>query len=420
VDLRLLGPVEIHAGGVPLDLGVPQRRTMLAALAVDVGRVVLRQTLIDRVWGDAVPARVESAVYVHVTHLRRLLAGVNAAEDRPVPVSLDRLAGGYLLRVEPDEVDLYRFRRLVIEAHDPAAADDQRAKLLRRALALWRGESLGGLSGSWAARVREAWRQEYVDAAAALADIEVRADRADAVVGPLRELSAEYPLAEPLAAVLMRALHATGHSADALAHFAAVRRRLVEELGTDPSSELQAVHQAILRGDLDIRPGRATARRATRAGTPISVPAQLPTQVAGFAGRGEQLARLDKLLANASTQAPAAVVISAVSGTAGVGKTALAVHWAHRVADRFPDGQLYVNLRGFDPASPPMTAGQAVRGFLDALGVPPERIPADLDAQAGLYRSLLADRRILVVLDNAREAEQVRPLLPGTPPPSWW
>jgi tetratricopeptide (TPR) repeat protein len=211
-------------------------------------------------------------------------------------------------------------------------------------------------------------------------------------------------------ALLMRALYAAGRPADALDQYLKTRQRLVDDLGCDPGTELQALYQAILRGDLNPTPPPAGVRTATA----IAVPVQLPAAVAGFAGRTEQLARLDALFAGTAV-APTAVVISTVSGTPGVGKTALAVHWAHRVADWFPDGQLYVNLRGFDPAGPPMPSAQAVRGFLDALGVPPERIPADPDAQAALYRSLLAGKRILVVLDNARDADQVRPLLPGSP-----
>jgi NB-ARC domain/Bacterial transcriptional activator domain len=202
----------------------------------------------------------------------------------------------------------------------------------------------------------------------------------------------------------MRALHVAGRSAEALERYAATRQLLAEELGTDPGPQLQRLHQSILRGDV-LTPSATTTR------APV-VPAQLPFGVAGFTGRIDQLARLDTLLRELA-HGPTAVVISAVSGTAGVGKTALAVHWAHRVADRFPDGQLYVNLRGFDAGGQVMDPAEAVRRFLDALGVPAERIPVDLDAQAALYRSLLAGRRMLVVLDNARTTAQVRPLLPG-------
>jgi DNA-binding SARP family transcriptional activator len=288
---------------------------------------------------------VESAVYAHVSHLRRVLARVNAADDRLVPVSLDRLAGGYLLRAEPDEIDLHRFRRLVAQARDPATTDGQRAGLLGGALALWRGEPLAGLPGSWAARTRDAWRQQYLDAAVVWADTQVRAGHAEMVVGPLRDLTAEHPLVEPLAAVLMRALHATGRSADALAHYATVRQRIADDLGADPSTDLQAVHQAILRGEPDAPPRQAVAVPATA----TAVPAQLPAGVAGFAGRADQLARLDKLLANATTRAPTAVVISAVSGTAGVGKTALAVHWPIGSPRSSPTGSCMSTCAGSTP-----------------------------------------------------------------------
>jgi tetratricopeptide (TPR) repeat protein len=261
--------------------------------------------------------------------------------------------------------------------------------------------------------MRESWGQERLEAVAAWADAELRVGNSGVTLGPLTDLAAEHPLVESLIAVLMRALCTAGRPSEALNQYSKARQRLAEELGTDPGPELQSLYQAILRGDLD-PPPRAPATTRPASATPV-VPAQLPADVYAFAGRAEHLARLDTLLAGATTQAPKAVVISAVSGTAGVGKTALAVHWAHRVADQFPDGQLYVNLRGFDPGGQAVAPAEAIRGFLDALGVLPERIPPHLDAQAGLYRSLLAGKRMLVVLDNAHNAEQARPLLPGTP-----
>jgi tetratricopeptide (TPR) repeat protein len=190
--------------------------------------------------------------------------------------------------------------------------------------------------------------------------------------------------------------------------YTATRRRLAEELGIDPDPELQQLHQAILRGDLD------EARPASVPAMALVIPAQLPLEVTSFTGRDDELTQLNKILSEAGER-PAAVVISAVSGTAGIGKSALAVHYAHRVADRFPDGQLYVNLRGFDPTGSVMTSAEAVRTFLDAFCVPAHRIPVSPEAQVGLYRSLLAGRRVLIVLDNARDAEHVRPLLPGSP-----
>jgi tetratricopeptide (TPR) repeat protein len=246
------------------------------------------------------------------------------------------------------------------------------------------------------------------------------------VIAALHDLVVEYPLVEPLEGLLMRALHAAGRDAEAVDRYAVIRRRLASELGTDPGAELRTLHQAILRGRMP--PSRQPDPAAT-AGRTIASPAQLPPDVAGFTGRDDELRHLDRLLtvtgrpsttvgasAGPTEEAPRekpTVVISAIGGTAGIGKTALAVHWAHRVADRFSDGQLYVNLRGFDPTGSPVTPAEAVRAFLDAFDVPSQRIPTSLEAQVGLYRSILARRRVLVLLDNARDAEQVRPLLPG-------
>jgi DNA-binding SARP family transcriptional activator/tetratricopeptide (TPR) repeat protein len=384
VELRLLGPVELWAADRVWEVGPPQRRHVLAALAVDAGRPVSTETLIDRVWDEAPPG-ARRALQVHITNLRRLL-------ERTAPGSaLSRRSGGYVLEVDPARIDVHRFRTL-----EQAGRSRRDATLLRQARSLWRGEALAGLTGDWAVRTRQTWQRWYVDATVAWAEAELAASNPGEAVGPLRELAGEYPLSEPLAAMLLRALRAAGRPAEALEHYAALRDHLAAELGTDPGPELQAVHRTILRGE----PGPPTG---------VPAPAQLPTDVPGFAGRQEYLARLDQLAGNGT------VVISALSGMAGVGKTALAVHWARRVADRFPGGQLYVNLRGFAPTGRVVEPADAVRGFLDALGVPPDQIPVGADAQAARYRALLADRRMLVVLDNARDAEQVRPLLPGDP-----
>jgi DNA-binding SARP family transcriptional activator/tetratricopeptide (TPR) repeat protein len=408
VQIRVLGPVQVCANGRDLDVGPRQQRHVLAVLAADAGRAVSTETLMDRVW-EQVPPGGRRALHVHITRIRRLLECTEAAAAPPV--SVVRRSGGYLLDIDPDRIDVHRLRRLVEQAR-AAQRDDQRAGLLREAVGLWRSDPLGGLTGSWAARTRERWRREYLDTVVAWAHVELRIGNPGAVIATLRDLTGEYPLVESLAAALMRALHAAGDPAEALKHHATVRQHLADELGADPSTELQAVYQAILRGELD--PAHAPATTRPTAAAP-AVPRQLPADVSGFTGRARQLADLDALVTGRSGRVSTAVVISAVSGTAGVGKTALAVHWAHTVAKQFPDGQLYVNLRGFDPAGRVMAPAEAVRGFLDALGVAPERVPPDPDAQAALYRSLVAGKRILVVLDNARDAEQARPLLPGTP-----
>ena len=399
MELRLLGPVEVRAGGRVLPAGRPQQVTVLAVLAVDVGRPVPLDVLVDRVWDQAPPRRARRNLHTHISRIRRLLALADDVE----PVQLMRGSSGYVLKVDRDRVDLHRFRHLVHRARDAGCADHDRVALLREALGLWRGEPLAGLPGEWAQRMRKGWRQQWLETLVGWAQAELLAGRPDLVISRLTGLVDEYPLVEPLAAELMRALHAAGRTAEALSCYTAVRERLVEQLGVDPGPQLRAVHHAILRGE------PATVDRAQKPAAPI--PAQLPMDVPGFTGRETELARLDASLAGLA-DAPTAVVVSAVSGTAGVGKTALAVHWAHRVADRFPDGQLYVDLRGYG-ATEPLRPIDALAQLLHALGAPADRVPVDTDEAAALYRSLLAGRRMLVVLDNAATAEQIRPLLPG-------
>jgi DNA-binding SARP family transcriptional activator/tetratricopeptide (TPR) repeat protein len=410
VSIRLLGPVQVWAGPAQVAAGPPRQCAVLAALAVDAGRLVPVDVLVDRVWGEDPPEQVRRTLHAHIARVRRIVEQVGAEEGGPVAVL--RRSGGYQLDVHPDRVDLHRFRGLTEQAR-ALDAGERRLGLLREARGLWRGEPLMGVPGEWAGRMRRSWRPEHLAAVVAWAEAELRSGDPGAVTGPVRELAEEQPLVEPLAAVLMRAHAAAGRTADALAVFDGIRRRLADELGADPGPELRSVHQALLRGELYPAPAPSAAAAPAATVTPPK-PAQLPADVPGFTGRATELAWLDGL--SAGTEAPTAVPVTVVSGTAGVGKTALAVHWAHRVADRFPDGQLYVNLRGFDPGGQLVEPARALRGFLGALGVPAQRIPADLDAATALYRSLLAGKRVLVVLDNARDAEQVRPLLPGAPP----
>jgi DNA-binding SARP family transcriptional activator len=380
VEIRLLGPVEVWAGGARLGgLGTAQQGAVLAALAVDAGRPVMLATLVDRVWDEAPPAGIRPPLYAHITRIRQA-PHQPGGQPQAGPV---RRAGGYVLQLDPDQVDLHRFRRLVTAARDTTHSDADRAGLLREALDLWQGPPLADLTSQWAARMRESWSQQRLDVAVTWAQTELRLGHHDEVIGPVRDLLADHPLAEPLAGVLMRALVSAGRDAEALDHYATTRTHLAEELGAEPGPELRAVHQAVLRGELD---HSSRGEPAPAGGRRQPVPAQLPATVRGVTGRDTELRELDDLLTEAGDQ-PATVLITAVSGTAGIGKTALAVHWAHRVADRFPDGQLYVNLRGFDPGGQVMEPAAAVRGFLDALGVPPERVPGGIDAQVGLYRS---------------------------------
>jgi DNA-binding SARP family transcriptional activator/tetratricopeptide (TPR) repeat protein len=415
MEFRLLGEIQVLAAGRSLDLGAPRQQAVLAALAVEPGRPVPIELLVDRVWGDDPPAEPRNVLYSHLSRIRQLLRQAASLGDDAAG-SLERRHAGYVLDVDPALVDSHRFAQLADRGRDSSFGTAERASALAGALALWRGTPLTGLPGEWVANVREGWRQRRLDTAVHWAQAELLLGQPAAVIDTLPGLIAEHPLAEPLECLLMEALHATGRDAEAIGRYAAVRERLAEALGTDPGRPLQDVYAAILRGD----PGPAAAPPAPPLPplppVAVAVPAQLPPDVHGFTGREPLLQQLDDLAETVSPALGASagpVAIAAIDGMAGVGKTTLAVHWGHQAAARFYGGQLYVNLRGFDPNRAPVTPDEAVRGFLDALDVPPERIPATLEAQVGLYRSLLAGRRVLVLLDNASDAGQVRPLLPG-------
>jgi DNA-binding SARP family transcriptional activator/tetratricopeptide (TPR) repeat protein len=431
MEFRLLGPVEIRAAGGLVDAGHGRQRAVLAVLLLELGRVVPAEVLIDRVWDQAPPVSVRNVLSGYVARLKAALA---AAQD--AGVSLSRRAGGYQLQADREQVDVCRFRALAALAAEAAAAgDDGRAAgLLGEALGLWHGPALAGLRGRWVEGMREALERERAGAALDLTDIRLRLGEHTVLVAELPGQASAAPADERLTGQLMLALYRSGQRAEALRWFERTRQHLAAELGADPGPQLQALHQQILRADPALAAGPVGTPAAPEAGTgpagsrTRAAPRELPADVSAFTGRGAELAELDRLLTGPAAtaeeasgrgaavgRAPAAV-ISAVSGTAGVGKTALAVHWAHRAAavGQFPDGQLYVNLRGYDPDRP-VTAAGALAGFLHALGVPGQDIPPGQDERAARYRSLLAGKRMLVVLDNAGHAEQVRPLLPGTP-----
>ena len=378
-----------------------RRKAVLAALALQPDRIVSTNHLIDLVWGDAAPPTATNTLQSHISWLRHLLG------DR---ATIRARAPGYMLDIGAEATDLATAERLIRQAGE-AAEPAEAAGLLQAATALWRGPPLADLAGL-AGFERQAQRLEHLlrSARQALIDARLALGQHAALIPELSELSRQQPLDEQIHGQLMLALYRAGRQADALETYQRLRRTLDDDLGIDPGQSVRDLESAILRQDPALELSATPPRTST-------VLAQLPFVVAAFTGRERELAELDGLLAGVGELRPAApaVVISAVSGTAGVGKTALAVHWAHRVAARFPDGQLYVNLRGFDPAGPALAPAEALRGFLTALGTPAERIPAAVTAQAALYRSLLAGKRVLVVLDNARDVEQVRPLLPGSP-----
>ncbi|MFV2021215.1 ATP-binding protein [Micromonospora sp. LOL_023] len=324
--------------------------------------------------------------------------------------------------------DYAEFAALVGQARTAAAvgAHPAAAESLRRALALWQGDPLTGAAGIFVDAAVTALETERLTAQELLAEAEIMQGRYPAAIELLGPLAAAHPLRERLVATLMVALAGHGEQAQALSLYGRTRARLRDELGVTPGADLSQAHLRVLRHELPGPPPATTTGPPPAAVPPdrpdpalvhwsVHPPAQLPPGIPRFTGRAAALAELDALLPAEPAPAPTTVVISAIGGTAGVGKTALAVHWMHRVAARFPDGQLYANLRGFDLDGRSATAGEVLRGFLAALGVHPQQIPADPTQQAGLYRSLMYRRRIAVLLDNARDAEQVRPLLPGAP-----
>ncbi|ROO60379.1 DNA-binding SARP family transcriptional activator [Micromonospora sp. Llam0] len=416
VRVRVLGALELWSGAEPVLLGSPKQRTALALLLVRAGTVVPTEVLVDELWEQAPPSALDN-LRSYTASLRRLL---NAAADAPI---VEKRGAGYIAKVDPVHFDLASFEELATAGRAALDRGDLRAAAgrLQEGLDLWRGPALADvLLGPALSRWRVAVHEQRLAAMEAHAEALLGLGSVDRAAARARDLLAVEPLRERAHALLVQARHAAGDVAGALAAFDTARRSLVEQLGVEPSEELRRLQKAILNRERPAVP--AASLHVTAAGAPRRaesvVPRQLPADVAGFTGRSAYLERLDSLSAATLPDAgkrPATVVISAIAGTAGVGKTALSVRWAHRVADRFPDGQVYVNLRGFAPSGAAVSPSDAVRTLLEAFEVAPQRIPASLDGQIGLYRSLLAGRRVLILLDNARDAEQVRPLLPGTP-----
>jgi DNA-binding SARP family transcriptional activator/tetratricopeptide (TPR) repeat protein len=397
VTFRLLGTVEARIDGEPVDLGPARQRCVLAALLADANRMVSVDQLIDRVWADRPPLRARESLYSYLSRLRRSLAGGG--------LEIERLAGGYVPRVDADVVDLHRFRRLVAAARE--AGEDEASALLEEALGLWRGDALADVDTPWADDLRRALGAERWAAELDHADLRLRQGRHAELVPELTAVAGEHPLDERLAGQVVLALYRCGRQADALDHYAQLRQRLVRELGADPSPPLRELHQRILRGDRELSAAPAAAPADVEA-----VPHQFPAPPASFIGRADELAALTAATGRDADEGRV-VQVSALAGAGGVGKTWLVLHWAHVHRDRFPDGRLFADLHGFSSAGAPLAPAVVVRGFLAALGVAPSRVPPDPDAQAALYRTLVAGKRMLVVLDNAADAGQVIPLLPG-------
>jgi DNA-binding SARP family transcriptional activator/Tfp pilus assembly protein PilF len=436
LEFCLLGPLVVRSGGAVVPIRQAKQRVLLAALLLAADRVVPVDALAEALWGSVTPPSARNTVRNYVKRLRDALG-----EDGRVRISSQ--PRGYLMQVSPDELDIRRFevrlgaaREAVRNGFWTSAADQASAALL-----LWQGEALADIDSDLL-RQREVSRlgEMRLYAEEIRIDAAVHLGRQAEVIGELRQHVTVNPLRERFHALLMLALYRDGRQAEALAAYQHAYRVLADELAAEPGIELRELHRRMLTGEVAFgAPEAASAMTRELSGDPAArplpgpaadqvsraprqlagagadvVPRQLPAAVGCFTGRATELAALTGLLDAQPAARPQAMVISAIGGTAGVGKTALAVHWAHEVAGNFPDGQLFVNLRGYDPDRL-MPAADALAGFLRALGVPGQNIPLDVDECAALYRSLLAGRRMLVVLDNARSAEQVRPLLPSTP-----
>ncbi|MER7638420.1 BTAD domain-containing putative transcriptional regulator [Streptomyces sp. NPDC126522] len=446
--LTVMGPVRAWQDDTELELGPAKRQALLALLLVRSGQPTSLSTIIDVLWGQTPPSSAANVVYRHAAAVRRLLetpSGADAGEDGTPATRLARVSGGYRLDASPSTLDLLRFRQLRGAAEDMGGTGALRdsVRLLTRALRLSRGPTASGILPHIAQHPYfMAVDREYLTAVKEAAVIATAVGEPGSVLDILQPAAAQHPLDEILQAQLVRTLAATGRQAEALEAYHAVRTRLAEQLGIAPGPELRSVHQDIMRRDAHkaprLSPALPTEPARTRPQEPrrsLLRPSQLPPDVTDFAGREAELARLDALFAvdapvpddagrvraeprsthdtgneNAPPRPPVAIV-----GMPGVGKTTLAVHWAHRVAPRFPDGQLYVDLRGLAIDGTRVTPSEAQRAFLVALGVPDREIPADRDARTHLYRSTLAGLRLLIVVDDVAHSDQVRPLLPGTP-----
>ncbi|WP_433789099.1 tetratricopeptide repeat protein [Actinoplanes sp. CA-252034] len=394
--IQVLGPMRAWHDDEPIALGPPAQRVVLGLLVLAGGQPVGLSGLIDSIWGDQPPASAVNVIQTHVKRLRRVLEPSRAPHSRSE--LLPYLGDGYHLVVPSDQIDILRFRRLLRRPSGTGAVET-----LGEALALWQGEpfaDLPQLAGHPKVRSIVA---EHRAALARHGAALLAAGQAGRAITAFEEVTAADPLDEAGQAGLVRALAAAGRRAQAFATFHAVRRRLADELGVDPGAELTAAHRDLLEED-----ARASAPARTSVAVGRPAPAELPADVRGFTGRAHEIAELDRV-----TGPPDPSMIAIVSGTAGVGKTALATRWAHRARDRFPDGQLYIDLRGYDPEQP-VSPEAALARFLRSLGLPGEQMPADAEERAALYRSLLDRRRMLVLLDNAASVDQVRPLLPGS------
>ncbi|PWK80673.1 DNA-binding SARP family transcriptional activator [Lentzea atacamensis] len=412
VKFCLLGPLEVIFSGEPVKISGARQRKLLALLLINANRVVGIDQLVDALWPDP-PRSVRQQVHNAVAGLRRTLA--DAAQE----VRIVRSNAGYRLEVATESVDLHRFTDRTRAAHEAEARGDLAAaiELLGSALSLWRGPALNGLDGRAFETAAASLEESKLTTIEKLTGWRLRAGESASLTSELTWLVAQHPLRESLRGSLMQALHRSGRQADALAVYEEGRRRLADELGLDPGVALRNLHLAILNGAAADPSGTSAPAGSdsddtspaarSRPGRPRSF---LPHDTIDFSGRTTELATL---LDEVSGNEPTTLVISAIDGMGGVGKTTLAVRLSHQAAQSYPDGQYFVDLHGFSAGLDPLSTEQALEQLLRDSGVPPELVPAGTEARSALWRSQLAGTRSLVLLDNAIDATQVRPLLPG-------
>ncbi|WP_051807194.1 AfsR/SARP family transcriptional regulator [Actinoplanes subtropicus] len=413
--MQILGSLRLWQDGVEQEIGPPQQAYVLALLLARAGRPVTTDDLIDLVWGEDAPYSALNILHKYVGTLRRLLEP--ALSPRETGSYLIRRGNGYQIAVGPDELDLARFRMLVRAAHTSRAAGRPHDALDQYvdALRLWNGSTADALMrGSAAMSIAAALDGEFYAACGSAAGLAAALRQPDRVLPALRLAGGMAPLHEQVQASLITTLAADGQQAEALAAFRVVRDRLADDLGIDPGQALREAHRRVLDPAYGMQP---VPGEDDRAGRPVAVPpalvtrpAQLPPDLPTFAGRANELATLTGLLA----EVRASPLIVGLDGMGGVGKSALATHFAHLVADEFADGQLHLDLRGRAAGEGSLPVEEALRALLTSLGMPESRVPATVEGRIGAYRSLIAGRRILLLLDDARDVAQVRPLLPSS------
>lgn len=417
LHIQLLGPIRAWRHGKEVVLGPPKQRAVLGLLASRANDVVGVEHIVDALWGGDIPQTAANGVHTYVAGLRRALEPGRSRRETCEVLSSE--SGGYCLRMDPAEVDatLFAMRHAAARRARVEGNADEALRLYEGALSLWHGEAYSGTPGPFAAMERTRLRDLRLTAVEEWAADMLESGRHAEVVTELSGAVSEEPLREKLRWLLMLTLYRSGRQAHALAVYAETRQLLSRELGIEPGAELSSLHQRILAGHPELGAGGSVITPVGRAGAEIIAPdtpkpVQLPPLARGFVGRTKELQYLEELLDDERSRHGATTAIAVVDGPAGVGKTAFVLELAHRLLDRFPDGQLYVDLCGNSQQGRPLSASDALLQLLGSLGVESGRIPPDLASRATLYRSLLHGRRMLVVLDDALNADQLRPLIP--------